>query len=80
MGKIIPAAKVKKGPAIIIKKITIMNNETVYYGIINHKALSPNEMDEMMELFHEVVSEVWVRISAGGKKIEFCLSSEVPNY
>lgn len=74
MGKIIPAVN---EPKVIVKKMTIMNNEVVYYGIINLKVVNPIETEKIRKLGYRV-PEVWIRISSGGKKIVYISPSDVP--
>ncbi len=74
MGKIIPAAN---QPKVIVKKMTIMNNEVVYYGIINLKVVHKVDEEKIRKLGYEV-PKVWVEIKSGGRHIKYISPSEVP--
>lgn len=76
IGKIIPAAN---QPKVIIKKMTVMNNEVVYYGIVNLKVVHKVDEEKIRKLGYEV-PKVWVEIKSKGKQVKYIAPSEVPKF
>ena len=74
MGKIIPAAN---QPQVIVKKMTIIDNGVVYYGIINLKVTHAIDVEQIEKLGLEI-PDVWVEIRDKGKQIKYMAKSQVP--
>ena len=74
MGKIIPA---KNQPKVIVKKMTIIDNEIVYYGVINLKVTHAIDVEEIEKQGFKV-PDVWVEIRDKGRSVKYMAKSQVP--
>jgi len=73
-GMIIPATN---QPQIIVKKITYLDNELVFYGIINLAVTYTIDVEEVERQGFEV-ADVWVEISDEGRQLKYIDKSQVP--
>ncbi|MFC1785564.1 hypothetical protein ACFL0J_08065 [Candidatus Neomarinimicrobiota bacterium] len=64
-------------PQIIVKKITYLDNNIVFYGVINLSVTHTIDVEEIERQGYEV-PDVWVEISDEGRQLKYIDKSQVP--